>query len=50
MEKYIRVYDLDKHEVAPQALPPSTSGIRCMSWVQDDNLILCSYTDKPGIG
>lgn len=49
-EKVIRVYDLDKPDAPPQQLPPGQSGLRCLSWVQDDNMILASYSDKSGVG
>lgn len=49
MEKIIRVYDLEKPTEAPEQLASQPSGIRCLSFLQHDNLLMCSYTDKNGI-
>mmetsp|Transcript_32652 Transcript_32652/g.82857 ORF Transcript_32652/g.82857 Transcript_32652/m.82857 type:complete len:317 (-) Transcript_32652:475-1425(-) len=49
MEKLIRIYDLEKPTEAPEQLAPQPASIRCLAWLHDDNLLLCSYTDKNGI-
>jgi len=48
-EKVIRIYDLDAPDAAPVTLPQASSGIRCLTWLQDDNVLLCALIEKPGI-
>lgn len=50
MEKVLRVYDLGRPEAEPAKLPAAPAGIRSCNFVQNDNTIVCSYADKPGIG
>lgn len=50
MEKVIRIFDLAKPEAAPSRIPGAPTGLRCLTWLGGDSLLLCSYTDKPGIG
>lgn len=49
-EKVIRMFDLTKPEAAPACLPAADSTIRCVNYLQNDNTVLCTYADKPGIG
>lgn len=49
MEKLIRVYDLDKVD-SPDMYPAQEVGIRGLQWLLDDTTLLCTYSDKPGIG
>ncbi|KAJ9523158.1 WD40-repeat-containing domain protein [Haematococcus lacustris] len=49
MEKMVRIYDLDKTDQAPELYPAQASGLRCMAWLNNDNLLLCSFTDKNGM-
>eukprot|EP00798_Chlamydomonas_sp_ICE-L_P018675 gene18675-25193_t len=49
MEKMIRIFDLAQPEVAPVTLPNAEGGIRNLVWLQDDKLVLCALSDKPGI-
>lgn len=48
-EKVIRIYDVDKVE-EPDLFPAQSHSIRCLAWLADDNTMLCSYSDLPGIG
>ncbi|MEW5313656.1 MAG: hypothetical protein WDW38_005204 [Sanguina aurantia] len=50
MEKVIRIYDLARPDQAPQQLAGAPSGIRSLTWLQGDQTLLCSFTDKPGVG
>jgi hypothetical protein len=50
MEKLVRIFDLEKPAAEPLKLPPAHSGIRSVNFIQNDNTIICSYVDKPGIG
>jgi hypothetical protein len=49
MEKFVRIFDVGKPEAAPEALPTMGSGIRCLTWIQNDSLLLCSLTDQKGL-
>lgn len=46
----MRIYDLEKPESEPIKLPAGQAGIRSVNFIQNDNLVICSYVDKPGIG
>ncbi len=46
----LRIYDLGRPEAEPAKLPAAPAGIRSCNFVQNDNTIVCSYADKPGIG
>lgn len=48
-EKLIRIYDLGKPTEDPFCLPQTPDTIRCLSWVQDDTLLLCSFPDRDGV-
>lgn len=48
MEKVIRMYDLENVGEPDKYLQQQDS-IRCLTWLADDNTLLCSYSDKPGI-
>lgn len=50
MEKLVRIFDLEKPAAEPLKLPPAHSGIRSVNFIQNDNTIICSYVDKPGLG
>ncbi|KAK9808918.1 hypothetical protein WJX72_006420 [[Myrmecia] bisecta] len=47
-KKCLRMYDLQQPGAAPQ-IQDVTDDIRNAQWHQDDNVILCTYLDKPGI-
>jgi serine-threonine kinase receptor-associated protein len=49
MEKKIRIFNLDSPDSSPEEYSEQASGIRSLTWLQDDNLLLCSLTDKPGL-
>jgi len=49
MEKFVRLFDVVKPEAAPETLPVQGSGIRCLTWVQNDSILLCSLADHKGI-
>ena len=49
-EKKLRLYDLNKMEAEPFVIEGAPDKIRCIAWHQDDNLLLTSYIDNPGIG
>ena len=49
-EKKLRLYDLDKMDAEPFVIEGAPDKIRCIAWHQDDNLLLTSYIDNPGIG
>jgi len=49
MEKVVRLFDVARPEAAPEVLPIQPSGIRCLTWVQEDSLLLCSLADHSGI-
>lgn len=49
MEKCVRLFDVGRPEAAPEVLPPQASGIKCLTWIQDDKLLLCSLADHSGI-
>ena len=48
-EKLIRLYDLEKPESAPEVLPVAPDRIRSAAFLQNDQLLLSSYIDKPGV-
>ncbi|GLC47358.1 hypothetical protein PLESTB_000167100 [Pleodorina starrii] len=50
MEKIVRIYDLERPDAEPLKLPAAQAGIRSVNFIQDDNLVICSHADKPGIG
>jgi serine-threonine kinase receptor-associated protein len=49
MEKKIRIYNLDSPDSSPEVYPQQAAGIRSLTWLQDDNLLLCSLADKAGL-
>lgn len=49
MEKFVRLFEVAKPEAAPETLPVQGSGIRCLTWVQNDSLLLCSLAEHNGI-
>lgn len=49
MEKIIRLYDLGRPDADPELFPAQTSGIRCLAFLQNDNILLASQTDTKGI-
>lgn len=48
-EKFIRIFDVQKPSDDAICLPPANDTIRCLSWIQNDNLLLCSFADKEGV-
>ena len=49
-EKKLRLYDLNKMDAEPFVIEGVPDKVRCMAWHKDDNLLLTSYIDNPGIG
>lgn len=48
-EKLLRIFDLNRPELAPQELPMAHDKIRCAAWAHDNSVLLVSYLDKPNI-
>lgn len=48
-DKTIRIYDIGSPEAAPLTLPVSSSTIRSVAWLQDDNILISALSDTPGI-
>lgn len=46
-EKLIRVYDLERPDADPRALPPSKDSLRTLLYMPDNATLLASYVDKP---
>lgn len=50
MDKTIRVYDLEKPDETPCAFGGvQPSGVRCLTWLAGDNMLLCSHNDRNGV-
>ena len=49
MEKILRVYDLNKPDVAPKELDKSPGSVRTVAWLHNDQTILSSCTDTGGV-
>ncbi|GAX82679.1 hypothetical protein CEUSTIGMA_g10105.t1 [Chlamydomonas eustigma] len=48
-DKLIRIFDLGAPEAAPQMLPQTPSAVRNVVWLQEDNILICTLLDTPGI-
>ena len=48
-DKFIRLFDLEAPEAAPQVLPQASSAVRNMMWLQYDKVLVCALLDSPGI-
>lgn len=49
-QQRLRIYDLQKMDSEPGTVRDVPDKVRCAAWHHNDNLILTSYTDQPGIG
>ncbi|CAG9466827.1 unnamed protein product [Pedinophyceae sp. YPF-701] len=49
MEKKIRVFDVNSPGSDPLEIPALPGSIRSLAWCQDDNLLLATLSDTPGI-
>ncbi len=49
-QQRLRIYDLQKMDSEPGTVRDVPDKVRCAAWHNNDNLILTSYTDQPGIG
>lgn len=48
-EKLIRIFDLQRPDADPEQLPACGQSIRCLSWIQEDCLLLSSCADVPNV-
>lgn len=48
-EKLIRIFDLKKPDSEPEVLPVAPDKIRGAAFLNNDQLLLTSYIDKPGV-
>ena len=48
-EKVVRLFDLERPDASPAMFPEAAGAVRCVEWVQDDNVLLAALADKPGI-
>jgi hypothetical protein len=49
MEKKVRIFNLGRPDAAPLVMEGAPSGIRQAVWFNNDSLILCAYSDTPGV-
>jgi len=49
-QQRLRIYDLQKMDSEPATFRDVPDKIRSAAWHQNDNLLLTSYIDQPGIG
>ena len=49
-EKVIRIFNLERPDAEALAMPAATSAIRTINFIQNDTMIVCSYSDEPGLG
>jgi len=48
-DKTIRIFDVNAPDVDPMEIPGLPASVRCLRWIQEDNLLLATCVDKNGI-